>query len=330
MKKKFLRLVLMALLVCVSTSCGNKESNNTTSEVDNVDADYPKKPIQMIVPFAAGGGTDTVARAIGNEVQSELGQSVAVQNVTGGSGAVGFQEGINSKPDGYTLTLATVELLTLPQLGVSNFEYTDLRPIALLNQDPAAITVRADAPWDTIEEFIEYAKNNEVAVGNSGVGAIWHMAAIALQNETGAKFTHTPFEGAAPAVTSLLGGHLDAVTVSPGEVYTQVQSGDFKVLAVMSDDRIEKLPDVPTLKEKGIDLSIGTWRGIFAPKDTPEDICLKLEEAFGKASESEDFKASLDKLNLGFRYLNAKELEEFLKEQNEQFVELSKSIDLNK
>ena len=156
------------------------------------------------------------------------------------------------------------------------------------------------------------------------------MAAIAFQNEIGAKFIHTPFEGAAPAVTSLLGGHLDAVAVSPAEVYTQVQSGDLKVLAVMSDQRIENLPDVPTLKEKGIDLSIGTWRGIFAPKDTPDDVCAKLEESFGNSSESEEFKTALDKLNLGFKYLNAQELEEFLEQQNKQFEELSKSMDLNK
>lgn len=330
MKKKILSFMVLAVAACISVGCANNNAKKEGNGGESANSDYPKKPIQLIVPYAAGGGTDTVARAIGNEVQNELGQSVAVQNVTGGSGAVGFQQGINSKADGYTLTMTTVELLTLPQLGVSNFKYTDFRPIALLNKDPAAITVRADAPWDTIEDFIEYAKKNDVKVGNSGVGAIWHMAAIAFQNETGAKFVHTPYDGAAPAVTALLGGHVDAVTVSPGEVYTQVQSGDFKVLAVMSDERVKQLPDVPTLKEKGIDLSIGTWRGICVPKETPDDICSKLEGAFIKASETDAYKSTLEKLNLGYASMKSEEFSKFLEQQNTQFEELSKSIDINK
>ena len=190
-------------------------------------ADFPNKKFELIVPYSAGGGTDTVARSFADLAKDELGQPIGVVNREGGGGAVGMQNGANAKADGYTLSMVTGELLTLPHTGLAQFTYEDFKLVSLLNEDPAAITVRADAPWNTIEEFIEAAKTEKLKVGNSGTGAIWHLAAAAFEKETGTTLNHVPFEGAAPAVTALLGGHIDAVSVSPAEVHYSCRSWRF-------------------------------------------------------------------------------------------------------
>ncbi|MDQ8000879.1 MAG: tripartite tricarboxylate transporter substrate binding protein, partial [Pseudomonadota bacterium] len=190
-------------------------------------SDFPSKPIELLVPYQPGGGTDALARAFADASRKFIQQSIVVVNKPGAGGAIGWQEVINAKPDGYKLAVLTVELLTLPHLGLAKFKYDDFQPIAQLNADPAAITVKAEAPWNTIEEFLAEAKKkpDSVRVGNSGNGSIWHLAAAALEDKTGTKFNHIPFQGAAPAVLALMGGHIEAVAVSPAEVTTYVQAG---------------------------------------------------------------------------------------------------------
>ncbi|AWE07745.1 ABC transporter substrate-binding protein [Lysinibacillus sp. 2017] len=321
MIKKLLGVVALSSTFMLA-ACGS-DGGSSSSE------DFPNKNIQILVPYAAGGGTDTLARQFAELAKNSVGSSVSVQNVEGGGGAVGMQKGTNAKKDGYTVTMTTVELLTLPNSNLAQFTYEDFTPVALLNSDPGAITVKADAPWNTIEEFLAEADKTNLKIGNSGTGAIWHLAAAALGKEVGKSFNYIPFEGAAPAVTAVLGGHIDAVSVSPAEVINQVNAGELKVLAVMADERVDSLPDVPTFKEKGIDLSIGTWRGLAVPKDTPEDIVKTLEEKFGEVAKSDDFKAQVEKLNLGYKYMNTEELYAFWEEQNKVFEELIPTLKLN-
>ncbi len=328
--KKLKVFTILTILVLLLAACGG---GNETAPADGdkgktATTDFPNKALELIVPYSAGGGTDTVARSFADLAKNDLGQSFGVVNREGGGGAVGMQNGASAKPDGYSVTMVTVELLTLPHTGLAQFTYEDFKPVALLNEDPAAITVRADAPWNTVEEFIEAAKAKNLKVGNSGTGAIWHLAAAAFEKETGVTLNHIPFEGAAPAVTALLGGHIDAVTVSPGEVISQVEAGELKVLAVMADERVDKLPDVPTLKESGVDLSIGTWRGLAVPKDTPDDIVKVLEDSFGKTAQSEEFQSALEKLNLGYHYENGEGFLNKIKEQDALFGELIPEIGL--
>ena len=213
-------------------------------------ASYPTKQIELIVPYAAGGGTDLVARAFADAAKNHLPVSVGVINKPGGGGAIGLSEIAAARPNGYKIGLGTVELTTLPSLGMVRFKTSDFKPIARLNADPAAITVRADAPWNSYDEFMTYAKANpgKVRIGNSGTGAIWHLAAAALEDKTGAKFSHVPYDGAAPAITGLLGGHIEAVAVSPGEVINHVKGGKLKTLVVMADERVKTMPAVPHRK----------------------------------------------------------------------------------
>jgi tripartite-type tricarboxylate transporter receptor subunit TctC len=199
-----------------------------------------------------------------------------------------------------------------------------------LNADPSAITVKADAPWNTIEEFLAAAKksNGEMKLGNAGQGSIWHLAAAALEEKTGVKFNQVPFNGAAPAVLALLGGHIDVVSVSPAEVTTYVQSGKLKTLAVMSDQRVKGFENVPTLKERGIDLSIGTWRGIAAPKGTPPEVVAKLKDLAAKTMNEPVLKDTMDKQNMGAAWADDVQFRAAMAKDNAYFKQLMTKLNI--
>lgn len=291
-------------------------------------SDYPSRPIELVVPFQVGGGTDAVARSFAEAARKYMPQSMVVVNKAGGSGSIGWQDVISAKPDGYRLAVITVEVTTLPHMGIGHFTYEDFQPIARLNADPAAITVRADAPWNTIEEFLAAAraKPGIVGVGNAGPGSIWHLAASALEEKTNTKFNHVPFQGAGPAVLALLGGHIDAVAVSPAEVTTYIASGKLKMLAVMADQRVKNFEKVPTLKERNIDLSIGTWRGIAAPRNTPPQVVAYLKNLAQKASNEPAFRKTLDEQNLGFSYADDVQFKQAMARDDASFKVLIKKL----
>lgn len=184
--------------------------------------------------------------------------------------------------------------------------------------------MRAEAPWNTIEEFLAAAKKEpgKIGVGNAGPGSIWHLAASALEDKAGVKFNHVPFQGAGPGVLALLGGHIDAVAVSPAEVTTHVQSGKLKTLAVMAEQRVKGFEKVPTLKERGVDLVIGTWRGIAAPKNTPPQVVAYLKDLALKASSEPSFRETLDKQNLGFVYADDQAFKAKIMKDNAYFKDL--------
>jgi tripartite-type tricarboxylate transporter receptor subunit TctC len=282
---------------------------------------YPNRPIELIVPAGAGGGTDVLARAFAEAAKKHLPQPITVNNRPGASGMIGHGEMINARPDGYKLAVVFAEIVIVPHLGLTKLSHEDFIPIAQLNADPAAITVRADAPWKTLEDFIAASKRTpgELKMGNSGNGSIWHLAHAALEDKVGVKYNAIPFGGAAPAVLALLGGHVDAVAVSPGEVATHVQGGKLKTLAVMADKRLKGFDSVPTLKERGIDLSIGTWRGLAAPKGTPAEVIAVLAEAARKCVEEPVLRDALERLSMGLAYADAETFRANMKRDNEQF-----------
>lgn len=292
--------------------------------------DYPNRPIELVVPYGAGGGTDVLARAFAEAARKHMTQSITVVNKPGASGAIGWQDVINSKPDGYKLAVITVELTTLPHMGMAKFTHEDFVPIARLNADPAAITVQANAPWNTIEEFLAASKraSGSMRVGNAGNGSIWHLAAAALEEKSGAQFNQIPFQGAAPAVLALLGGHIDAVAVSPAEVTTYVSSGKLKTLAVMADARVKGFESVPTLKERGIDLSIGTWRGLGAPKGTPPEIVALLKTVTAKAMNEAVLKDTMDKQNMGVSWADEAQFRAAMGRDNLYFKQLMAKLNI--
>ncbi|HOB96970.1 MAG TPA: tripartite tricarboxylate transporter substrate binding protein [Aquabacterium sp.] len=291
---------------------------------------YPSRPIELIVPAGAGGGTDVLARAFADAARKHLPQPITVVNRPGASGMIGHGEMINAKPDGYKLAMVFAEIVIVPHLGLTKLSYEDFTPIAQLNQDPAAITVKADAPWATVEDFIaaSKAKPGELRMGNSGPGSIWHLAHAALEDKLGLKYNMVPFGGAAPAVLALMGGHIDAVAVSPGEVATHVAGGKLRTLAVFADKRVKGFDNVPTLKERGIDLSLATWRGLAAPKGTPPEVIAVLAEAARKIAAEPGLKETLDRLSMGQAYADAETFRAMMKAQNDYFRQLVPKLNI--
>ena len=267
-------------------------------------ADYPNKPIELVVPFGAGGGTDVLARVVAEAAKKHSSQPITVLNKPGATGGIGLSEVAAAKPDGYKLAMVTVEMAIIPHMGIAKFSpENDFTPLVRLNADPVVLTVSADSPWKTIEDLVDAAKKSKdpLKFGNAGTGGVSHLAAAALQQKIGTTFTHVPFQGNAPAVVSLLGGHIDAVNASPSEVFAFVQSGKLRALAVLADQRIGgALAQVPTLKERKIDLAMGTWRGLAAPKGIPPDVLAKLNAIAIKTANEPAVKEAMDKQNLGY------------------------------
>ncbi len=295
-------------------------------------ADFPKKNVTAICPWSAGGGTDTILRGLAKQTEPFLGKTITVVNKTGGGGAVGHAAGIYARPDGYTVSMVTFEILSLPPQGLVPFTYKNLDLLMRVNMDPAAITVAKDAPYNTIEEFVEYAKAHpgEIKVGNAGPGGVWHIAGGIFADKAGVDLSFVPYDGGAPAVTALVGNHIQAVSVSPAEVQGQVEAGSLKMLAVMSDERNANFPEVPTMKESGFDVSFGTWRGMAVPKSTPEDVKKILRNAFKQGMDSEAFRKFAADSGLGLAYLNAEDWENDLEISSVNVENTMKTLGLTK
>lgn len=269
-------------------------------------ADFPTKEVQVIIPWAAGGATDLIFRALAATSGKYLGQAVVVINRPGGAGAVGYTEGAQAPPDGYTLTAAVTPLAILPHQVKTSFTYKSFEPIINFVSDPSMFLARSDAPWKTLKEFLEYAKKNPnmITVGNSGAGGGVHLVALAFEKAAGVQFNHIPFSGGGPSVTALLGGHINAVSVSPPEGITHVSAGKLKIIALFADKRLEMFPNVPTVKEQGINFSMGMWRGLVAPKGTPAEVIKKLHDAFRKGMDDPVFKKNAADMSVNLHYLS--------------------------
>lgn len=274
-----------------------------------------------MVPYAPGGASDVVARIYGKELEGQLGKPVVIVNRTGASGAIGLESVKNARPDGYTMSYMPVECTMLKALGIAEVSSDDFKFVARVMTIPAAITVAADAPWNTLEEFLDYARENpgSVLIGNSGSGSIWHVAAASLARAAGVEFTHVPFDGAAPAIAGLLGHNITAVAVSPAEVKPNVDAGQFKVLAVIGDNRSSVVPDVQTTGELGWDVTAMGWGGFAVPKDTPAEVVQILSDASMKVVQSETLQNLLRERGFEFAPLTGEEMDAFAKEQLAQY-----------
>jgi len=294
--------------------------------------DFPEKKITLICPWSAGGGTDTILRGLVKQTETFLGQNITVINKTGGGGAIGHGAGTTARPDGYTVTMVTFEIISLPPQGLVPFTYKDYSLLMRVNMDPAAITVPADAPYNTLAEFVAYAKKHPgaIKVGHSGPASVWEISGSIFAEKAGIDLTFVPHDGAAPAVTALVGKHIQAVSVSPAEVLGQVEAGNLKMLAIMNDERLDDFPTVPTMKESGYDVSIGTWRGLAVPKKTPEDIQVVLHDAFKKGMDSAKFRTFAANSGLGLAYLNGEDWAKELSVSSVEVANIMKKLGLAK
>lgn len=288
----------------------------------------PDGSINFIIPVPPGGGTDLTFRALMESSRKYLDRSVVTLNVPGAGGAVGLGQAATKSGNGLNLNTYTSEIFTLPIFQPLNFSGKDFRPIIMVNEDPACLVVAADFTGGTLEAFISAAKSQpgKISIGNSGFGNIWHLSAEAFAEKAGIQLLQVPYNGAAPTVQALLGGHIEAFVASPPEVLPYVQSGKMKVLAVMGNERSASLPNVPTLKEKGIDLSIGTWRAIGGPASLTDDAVKFLHDAFAKGMQEKSFIDFMVSRGLTIRYMNTKDLVDFVARERPYYEALATHI----
>ncbi|MCK0744509.1 Bug family tripartite tricarboxylate transporter substrate binding protein [Chromohalobacter nigrandesensis] len=253
--------------------------------------DYPSKPVELIVPWSPGGGSDTLMRVVSNHAEAYLGQPMPVINMPGVSGTTGLEALAERDPDGYTVGQIHEGLLVANHTQLTELNWDDFTPVAALTASPQYLTVNADSPWQTFGEFVDYAQKNpgEIRVGVT-LGGIPHVHAAMMEDAANLSFRYVGFEGTGARIRSLVGGHIDAAIgdiASSGEF---VKNGNLRFLAVGSAERQEETPDVPTFKELGYDsLSLNIVRGLIAPKGTPEDKVAVLADAMQELSQDERF-----------------------------------------
>ncbi|HVR49451.1 MAG TPA: tripartite tricarboxylate transporter substrate binding protein [Pseudorhodoferax sp.] len=293
---------------------------------------YPNKPIEFIVPFPPGGGTDALARTLAEASRKYLPQSLVIINKAGASGGVGWAELVAARPDGYKIGIITVEITIIPHMGGVRFTSDDVTPIARLNADPATIAVRADSPIRTIEDLLAASKKaggEGLKVGNAGPGSLGHLAAVVLSDKTGVPFTHVPYRGAGPGLLDLTGGHVDALSLTPPDMAAFVADGKVRPLAVMGAQRIGSgWEQVPTAKERGIDVLVTGWRGLAAPKGTPPEVIAVLRQAVAKAMQEPALKETMHKLNLKEGYLDQPEFRTVMEQDNAMYRALINKLNL--
>ncbi|WP_420393717.1 tripartite tricarboxylate transporter substrate binding protein [Acuticoccus sp.] len=257
---------------------------------------YPDRPITMVVPWGAGGGTDTLARTFSALLEEELGQPVNVVNRTGAGGVVGHSAIVTAEPDGYTLGIGTVELTGYEPLGQSDMTPASFTMLCRLASLPGSVTVRADSPHEDASALLEAIKaepEGAYTSSGSGVGGAWHLAVAGWLNSEGVdplKVRFVPSKGGAPALQDLVAGGINLFTGAPAEAKPLADAGQVKILAIMSPERIDPFPDTPTLGEAtGTDWDYATWFGFVGPDGLPEDVRTSLIEAATNVFESEEF-----------------------------------------
>ena len=282
---------------------------------------YPTKPVTLIVPWPAGGSTDLAMRALADATQKHLGQPIVIENKPGASGTLGpAQLAATAKPDGYTVAQIPITVFRLPFMTKTTFDPTkDFSYIAGLTAYTFGVVVNSKSPWKSFKEFIDYAKANpgKIKYGSPGAGTSLHIGMEQIAKQTGVKWTHVPFKGAAETNAALLGQHVDAVANSTGWG-ALVNSGDFRLLVTWGAERTKNWPDVPTLKEVGIQLIANSPYGVAGPKGMDPQVVKALQEAFAKGVREPSYAEALKKFDQELAYLDTAAYEKHVVEQIEE------------
>jgi tripartite-type tricarboxylate transporter receptor subunit TctC len=292
-------------------------------------ANYPNKPIRIIVCVPAGGGVDTVTRIVANGLQKRLGQPVVVENRAGAAGNIGADVVFHSDPDGYTLLAAQAAPLTINPLLYKkmNFDPTRFEPVAIMTVIPNVLLVRPDFPAKTAKEFIAYAKANpdKINYASQGIGTTSHLTAALFERVTGTKLVHVPYKGTAPALNDLIAGHVDMIFMELASAIKLHEAGRARILAVATAKRIANLPDVPTLGEVAAkNFESRAWNAIAAPPKTPAAIIVKLNKAINEVLQDSEVQSHFAKLNLQAAGGSPAEASVFIKQETKVWSDVIK------
>lgn len=299
-------------------------------------AEYPSRPIKLVVPYAAGGPTDVLGRLVGEYLGRDLKQVVIVENKAGAQGAIGAEAVARSDPDGYTLFVTAASIFVLNPLLYKKLSYDptrDFRLLAVITDAPMIMEVHPSVPAKTIAEFVAYAKKNpgKLNFGSAGTGGTVHLAGEMFKQMAGVEMTHVPYKGAGPALTDLLSGNIQLMFDTLGTALPPVKSGMLRPLGVSSTERIPDLPDLPTIAESGYpDYAVSVWYGVAAPSKVPGDIADKVKASLDRALNDEAFRASL--IKIGFPPLRPKsqtEIDKFVETDRARWAGVVKALNIS-
>ncbi|MBI5318242.1 MAG: tripartite tricarboxylate transporter substrate binding protein [Bradyrhizobium sp.] len=299
-------------------------------------ADYPTRPIKLVVPYAAGGPTDVLGRLVGEYLGRDLKQAVVVENKAGAQGAIGAEAVARSEPDGYTLFVTAASIFVLNPMLYKKLPYDpvkDFRMLALITDLPVVMEVHPSVPAKTVAEFVAYAKQNpgKLNFGSAGIGGTIHLAGEMFKQVAGVDIVHVPYKGAGPALTDLLSGNIQLMFDTLSTALPPVKAGLLRPLGVSSEKRSPDLPDVPTIAESGYpDYRVSVWFGVAAPAKLPDDIAQKVGASLDRALSDEAFRASLVKI--GFPPLRPRsqaEINKFIDDDRARWAGVIKSLNIS-
>jgi tripartite-type tricarboxylate transporter receptor subunit TctC len=294
---------------------------------------YPTRPVTMVVAFPPGGVAELTGRPTAIAMERVLKQRVIIENRPGAAGATGNAYVANAKPDGYTLLMALSSISVIPEAERLQghkppYELSQFTPVALVSADPVVLVVREGAPWKTVQEFVADAKKrpNQISYSSSGIYGALHMPFVMFEHATGASLWHVPYNGGGPAVQALLASQVDVTVGGPAVMIGQIKGKRLRPLANFGDKRLASMPDVPTLKEIGIDAQYFIWSGLMVPAGTPSAIVQKLRDAVRRSVQDPDFKNAMAKVETPVSYLDAPEFQKFWDEDAKKLAEAVKRI----
>lgn len=334
-----LSLLVLAGLMFLVSACSGGSKKEVKQEAKQTETKpkaeetkqalkYPEKPIEIIVPFAPGGGTDLNARIIEKFAEKYLGTSVAVINKEGAGGQVGYELLAGAKPDGYTI--GYINLPGMVRIAVDRkTKYDPLNsyePIIMQVLEPKLVAVRKDAQWKTLKELIDYAKKNpgKLKAANNGPGSANELVMLAFATYAGIELTHIPYDGSGKMRAALLGGHVDMAPLGVSEFMTDKEQ--LRPLAVFTPERVKELPDVPTAKEQGLDLDLSARRGLAAPKGTPQEIVKYLHDNLKKMWEDPEYIKMMEKAGATPLYMGPEDFKKRIQEEQKMYLEIKSKI----
>lgn len=315
------RRLTFLTLICLAVTMGLLALGTTSAG-----AAYPERPIRMIVPWPAGGDTDAICRVMASSMQKALGKTIVVANISGASGTVGARETLKAAADGYTILAMHDFIHSTYYTGVAEMTYKDFEPVALMTSTPSMLATYGKAPWNTLKELIDDARKraDQITVGAT-MGSTSHFFPAMVAKAAGIKWRYVSYDGTAPRMTALLGGHVLLGDTNLTQL-DKVKGGQMKLLAIATAQRLPEVPDVPTFRELGYDVIYAVSRGIVAPKRTPEAALAKLEEACAKAAKDPTFVESMQKQGTLVQFLNRKGYADFLQKNDRMNADLAQAL----
>lgn len=294
---------------------------------------YPSKPITMVVPFPPGGVADTVGRPVAQALARELKQSVIVENKAGAGGAIGIAAVAKAPADGHTVLMSLASMTTIPEADKVNdktplFQMSQLKPIARFTADPVVLVVRSEAPWKTVQEFVNDARSKpgKYSFASSGNYGTMHVPMEMLKANANVRMLHVPYTGAGPALVALLSGQVDAVATGPASVLQHIKGGKLKALAHWGEGPLASLPGVPTMKQAGFPIDYAQWSGLFVPAATPAAVVEKLRAAAQKAAEDPAVNSALNSAGSSMMYMDAPQFQTYLNADAKKMAEIVQKI----